>query len=63
MPPNMARWVRGRVEAGNFISISDYFRDLVRGDQQRQRIDAAVRRNMDEHRQKAIDSHGTTRRR
>lgn len=59
----MARWIRGRVEAGHFISLSDYFRDLVRGDQQRQRIDAAVRRNIDAQRQKAMDSKTPTRRR
>lgn len=34
MPDKMANWITGRIERGQFNNESEYFRDLVRRDQE-----------------------------
>ena len=33
VPDPMRDWVQGRVESGQYVSVSDYVRDLIRRDQ------------------------------
>jgi antitoxin ParD1/3/4 len=33
VPDSMREWVQGRVESGEYASVSDYVRDLIRRDQ------------------------------
>lgn len=52
----MTKWVRERVSGGEFVSLSDYFRQLVRDDQGRRRIIAAERRMIEREHQKPFSS-------
>ena len=36
VPDSMREWVQGRVESGEYASVSDYVRDLIRRDQNTQ---------------------------
>ena len=43
MPPGMVKWVHERVANDQeFVSVSDYIRELVRNDRERLRIKAAT---------------------
>jgi len=52
MPAAMTKWVRERVSSGEYLSLSDYFRQIVRDDQSRRRVFAAIERE----RQKSMTS-------
>ena len=47
MPDAMSAYVGGRVESGQYGNISEYFRDLVRRDQQRQAAAVSLRATLD----------------
>jgi Arc/MetJ-type ribon-helix-helix transcriptional regulator len=50
MPPGMAKWVQERVANDQeFVSVSDYIRELVRNDKERLRIKAATGTRFDSH--------------
>ncbi|PKH00546.1 type II toxin-antitoxin system ParD family antitoxin [Paraglaciecola sp. MB-3u-78] len=36
MPDEMERWVKSRIKSGQFNNDSEYFRDLVRGDKEKE---------------------------
>ena len=45
MPDTMGEWIAGRITHGQYNNESEYFRDLVRRDQQdQQRLDYLMRR-------------------
>ena len=48
MPDEMGEWVENRVRSGQYTNDSEYFRDLVRHDQQRQEALDQLRRMLDE---------------
>jgi antitoxin ParD1/3/4 len=48
MPDEMGQWVEHRIRSGQYNNDSEYFRDLVRGDQQRQEALGQLRRMLDE---------------
>jgi antitoxin ParD1/3/4 len=48
MPDEMGEWVEKRVQSGQYNNDSEYFRDLVRYDQQRQEALGQLRRMLDE---------------
>ena len=47
MPDEMGEWVEKRVRSGQYNNDSEYFRDLVRHDQQRQEALGQLRRMLD----------------
>lgn len=51
MPDHMRDWVQSRIDSGQYASVSDYIRDLIRRDQTEQDHAAALAR-MD----KAVDA-------
>ena len=48
MPDEMGEWVESRIRSGQYNNDSEYFRDLVRHDQQRQEALGQLRRMLDE---------------
>jgi antitoxin ParD1/3/4 len=53
VPESMRDWVQGRIESGEYASVSDYIRDLIRRDQNalaRQRKVEDIRRTIEESR-------------
>lgn len=48
LPDGMAEFIESRMESGQFGNDSEYFRDLVRRDQERQEGIAAVQKLIDE---------------
>jgi antitoxin ParD1/3/4 len=48
MPDEMGEWVEHRIRSGQYNNDSEYFRDLVRHDQQRQEALAQLRRLLDD---------------
>ena len=48
LPDAMKRWVEGRAETGEYSNSSDYVRDLIRRDQERQARIAAMQTRVDE---------------
>ncbi len=51
VPDSMQEWVRRRIETGEYSSVSDYVRDLIRRDQNTQARQLSVedlRRTIDE---------------
>ena len=48
MPDEMGTWIEGRIESGQYNSDSEYFRDLVRRDQERQKAQEELGRLLDE---------------
>ena len=44
MPDEMGAWVENRIQSGQYNNDSEYFRDLVRHDQQRQEALGQLRR-------------------
>ncbi|MEZ5365471.1 MAG: type II toxin-antitoxin system ParD family antitoxin [Bryobacterales bacterium] len=47
MPDAMSEYVTSRVESGQYGNVSEYFRDLVRVEQQRQDAVAALRERLE----------------
>jgi len=43
MPDSMSAYVTARIEQGQYGNVSEFFRDLVRRDQERRRADARLR--------------------
>jgi len=48
MPDEMGAWIEHRIRSGQYNNDSEYFRDLVRHDQQRQEALGQLRRMLDE---------------
>jgi antitoxin ParD1/3/4 len=48
MPDAMGEWVENRIRSGQYNNDSEYFRDLVRHDQQRQEAISQLRRMLDD---------------
>jgi antitoxin ParD1/3/4 len=48
MPDEMGAWIEGRVQSGQYNNDSEYFRDLVRQDQERQEAIGQLRRMLDD---------------
>jgi antitoxin ParD1/3/4 len=48
MPDEMGEWVESRIRSGQYNNDSEYFRDLVRHDQQRQEAIGQLRRMLDD---------------
>jgi antitoxin ParD1/3/4 len=48
MPDEMGEWIENRIRSGQYNNDSEYFRDLVRHDQQRQEAISQLRRMLDE---------------
>jgi antitoxin ParD1/3/4 len=48
MPDAMSEYVATRVESGQYGNVSEYFRDLVRHEQQRQQAAEDLRRMLEE---------------
>ena len=48
MPDEMGAWIESRVQSGQYNNDSEYFRDLVRHDQERQDAIGQLRRMLDE---------------
>jgi len=44
----MEEWVKAQIEAGRYANDSEYFRDLIRRDQERRRADEDLGRLIDE---------------
>lgn len=47
MPDRMADWIAGRIERGQYNNESEYFRDLVRRDQEEEARKAYLRARLD----------------
>jgi len=52
LPDKMKEWVERQTEDGSYSNASDYVRDLIRKDQERERVYAEIRAEA----QKGIDS-------
>lgn len=48
MPDAMSEYVASQVEAGQYGNVSEYFRDLVRVEQRRQRAKEELRRMLED---------------
>ena len=48
IPDKMREWVHSRIESGQYANNSDYIRDLIRRDQQRQEKIRAMQAAIDE---------------
>lgn len=48
LPDAMKDWVEGRAQTGRYSNASDYVRDLIRRDQERQAKIAAMQKLVDE---------------
>lgn len=48
LPLAMEEWVKAQIEAGRYANDSEYFRDLIRRDQDRRRAEAELRRMLEE---------------
>lgn len=48
MPDEMGVWIDGRIESGQYNNDSEYFRDLVRRDQERQDAIVTLRRMLED---------------
>lgn len=48
IPLAMEEWVKAQIEAGRYANDSEYFRDLIRRDQDRRRAEAELRRMLEE---------------
>lgn len=42
MPDDMGAWIEGRIKSGQYNNDSEYFRDLVRRDRERQQAEAKL---------------------
>ena len=48
MPDDMGAWIEGRIKSGQYNNDSEYFRDLVRRDRERQQAEAKLLRLLEE---------------
>ena len=48
MPDEMGAWIEGRIRSGAYNNDSEYFRDLVRHDQEQQEAIIQLRRILDD---------------
>ncbi len=48
MPDDMGTWVEHRIQSGQYNNDSEYFRDLVRRDQERQKAALQLRQMLEE---------------
>lgn len=48
LPLAMEEWVKAQIEAGRYANDSEYFRDLIRRDQDRRRAEGELRRMLEE---------------
>jgi antitoxin ParD1/3/4 len=48
IPDDMGTWVYERIQSGQYNNESEYFRDLVRRDQERQEAISQIRQMLDE---------------
>ena len=48
LPDPMKEWVEAQAATGRYSNVSDYMRDLIRRDQEREHKLAALRRSVDE---------------
>jgi antitoxin ParD1/3/4 len=48
IPEAMEDWVKAQIAAGRYANDSEYFRDLIRRDQDRREAEAELRRMIDE---------------
>ena len=54
MPDDMGSWIESRIESGQYNNDSEYFRDLVRKDQERQDAIITLQNMMEEARRSGI---------
>ncbi len=57
LPDPMKEWVEAQTETGRYANSSDYVRDLIRRDQERNDKIAAMQRFVDEGLESGIGSH------
>ena len=57
IPDDMGAWVCERIESGQYNNESEYFRDLVRRDQEKQEGIAQLRKMLDEGEASGISTH------
>ena len=57
MPDAMGEYVASRVEVGQYGNVSEYFRDLVRREQQRQEATEELRRMLAEAEASGVSEH------
>lgn len=55
IPDSMSAYVTARIEQGQYGNVSEFFRDLVRRDQERQRSTAKLRELVEEGEASGID--------
>lgn len=48
LPNAMEHWIKAQIESGRYATDSEYFRDLIRRDQERQSAASELRRLIDE---------------
>ncbi len=48
LPMAMEEWVKAQIEAGRYANDSEYFRDLIRRDQERREREAELRHMLEE---------------
>ena len=56
IPDDMGTWVYERIQSGQYNNESEYFRDLVRRDQERQEAISQIRQMLDEGEASGISS-------
>ena len=57
MPDAMGEYVASRIELGQYGNVSEYFRDLVRREQQRQQAAEELRRMLTEAEASGVSEH------
>ena len=58
LPDPMKEWVEAQAATGRYSNVSDYMRDLIRRDQEREHKLAALRRFVDEAEASGVSSRG-----
>ena len=53
---SMEDWIKGQISNGRYASDSEYFRDLIRRDQERRTAEASIRAMLDEAEQSGISN-------
>lgn len=53
---SMEDWIKGQISNGRYASDSEYFRDLIRRDQERRAAEASIRAMLDEAEQSGISN-------
>lgn len=53
---SMEDWIKGQISNGRYASDSEYFRDLIRRDQERRAAEASIRRMLDEAEQSGLSN-------